>query len=237
MTAIDLKGAREPDAAGHPLRSGSGKTEREVRAAWLGARVAGGGVIVLFFAYLRLARLMPTISDGASQALQAWAMLHGNVLLHGWSLSDVSFYTTELPEYMLVELVRGLTPDVVHVAAALTYTLLVLLAALLAKGAATGRAGAIRGAGGGGHHARSDAGHAQHDVRGAVLSRSHRHTGAAAGGLAADRSAQAALVGTGTDRGAASRGFRSPTRWRCTRRRSRWQPSARCALYRRRGPL
>jgi hypothetical protein len=102
------------------------------------------GGVVLFFAYLRLARLMPARSDGASQALQAWAILHGNVLLHGWSLSDVSFYTTELPEYMLIELVKGLRPDVVHVAAALTYTLLVLLAALLAKGAAAGCAGAIR---------------------------------------------------------------------------------------------
>jgi hypothetical protein len=66
-------------------------------------------------------------------------MLHGNLLLHGWSLSDVSFYTTELPQYMLVELVRGLNPGVVHVAAAMTYTLAVLLAALLAKGDATGR--------------------------------------------------------------------------------------------------
>jgi len=72
---------------------------------------------------------MPTMSDGASQELQAWAMLHGNVLLRGWSLSDVSFYTTELPEYMLVEILRGLTPGVVQIAAALTYTALVLLAA------------------------------------------------------------------------------------------------------------
>jgi hypothetical protein len=71
-------------------------------------------------------------------------MLHGNVLLHGWWLSDVSFYTTELPEYVLVELVRGLNQDVVHVAAATTYTLLMLLVALLANGRATGRAGLAR---------------------------------------------------------------------------------------------
>jgi hypothetical protein len=99
---------------------------------------------VLFFAYLGEARIMPTRSDGASQALQAWAMLHGNVLLHGWSLSDVSFYTTELPEYMLIEVARGLRPEIVHIAAALTYTVLVLLAALLARGTATGREGAVR---------------------------------------------------------------------------------------------
>jgi hypothetical protein len=108
-----------------------------------GAAFAVGGV-VLFFAYLGEARTRPVMSDGASQALQAWAMLHGNVLLHGWSLSDVSFYTTELPEYLLVERVLGLRPDVVHIAAALTYTVLVLLAALAAKGTATGREGAVR---------------------------------------------------------------------------------------------
>ena len=56
----------------------------------------------------------------------------------------MSYYTTELPEYILVELIRGLGPDVIHIAAAVTYTLLVLLAALLAKGRATGREGLVR---------------------------------------------------------------------------------------------
>ena len=107
-------------------------------AAWL------LGVIAAFFAYLLLARTRAVNSDGASNALQAWDMLHGNPLLRGWSLSDVSFYTTELPQYMLVELVRGLNQDVVHVAAAMTYTLAVLLAALLAKGDATGRQALVR---------------------------------------------------------------------------------------------
>ncbi|MGB6457167.1 MAG: hypothetical protein WBH47_22070 [Streptosporangiaceae bacterium] len=101
-------------------------------------------VVVAFACYLRLARTRPVDSDGASQALQAWDMLHGNVLLHGWWLSDVSFYTTELPQYVLVEFVRGLNQDVVHVAAAMTYTLVLLLAALLAKGSGTGRAAVVR---------------------------------------------------------------------------------------------
>jgi hypothetical protein len=102
------------------------------------------GGAVLFAAYLRVSRTQPVNSDGASNALQAWDMLHGNLLLHGWWLSDVSFYTTELPQYMLVEAVRGLNADVVHVAAAVTYTLLVLLSALLARGHATGREAAMR---------------------------------------------------------------------------------------------
>ena len=68
-------------------------------------------------------------------------MLHGNPLLRGWWTTDVSFYTTELPEYALVVAVRGLSPDVVHICGALTYTLTVAFAALLARGSATGGAG------------------------------------------------------------------------------------------------
>ena len=83
-------------------------------------------------------------SDGSFIVLQAWDMLHGNLLLHGWAVADVSFYTIDLPEYMLVEAVRGFGPFVVHTGAALTYTLLVLLAGWLAKGRATGREGVTR---------------------------------------------------------------------------------------------
>lgn len=109
-----------------------------VAAAWL---LAAG---LLFTCYLRLSWTVPVNSDGAGNALQAWDMLHGNLLLHGWQLSDVSFYTTELPQYLLIELALGLTSGVVHVAGALTYTLVVLLAALLGRGQARGRAGLAR---------------------------------------------------------------------------------------------
>jgi hypothetical protein len=111
---------------------------------WLIAATWLLGAAAAFAAYLRLAGTRAVNSDGSSQALQAWDMLHGNLLLHGWTLTDVSFYTTELPEYMAVEQARGLNADVVHVAAAITYTLAVLFAALLARGAATGRAAAVR---------------------------------------------------------------------------------------------
>jgi hypothetical protein len=117
---------------------------RPDRRRWLPALGWLLGGVALFACYLRLSRTAPANSDGAANALQAWDMLHGNLLLHGWWLSDVSFYTTELPQYMLVELARGLGPDVVHVAAAMTYTLLVLLAALLAKGRTAGREAALR---------------------------------------------------------------------------------------------
>jgi len=111
-----------------------------VAAGLVWVAVAAG----LFTVYLAASRTVAVNSDGASNALQAWAMLHGNPLLRGWQLSDVSFYTTELPQYALVEMVRGLGPDVVHIAGAMTYTLVAVLAGLLAKGRATGRAGVLR---------------------------------------------------------------------------------------------
>jgi hypothetical protein len=88
----------------------------------------------LFFCYWRQSQAVPLSSDGSSNVLQAWAMLHGNLLLQNWWVSDVSFYTTELPQYMLIEALGRLGPWVVHAAAAMTFTLLVLLAAVLARG-------------------------------------------------------------------------------------------------------
>jgi hypothetical protein len=100
--------------------------------------------VVLFVCYVRLSGTIPDNSDGSDQALQAWDMLHGNWLLRGWTVGDVSYYTTEIPEYMIVEKIIGLGANVIHVAAGLTYTLLVLLAGWLAKGRATGREGMVR---------------------------------------------------------------------------------------------
>jgi hypothetical protein len=115
---------------------------RSPRWAWLAAFAVAA--VVLFIAYLRMSRTYPATSDGADQALQAWDMLHGNVLLHGWTIADVTYSTTEIPQYAVIELLRGLGPDVVHIAGASTYTLLVLAAGLLARGRATGREGLIR---------------------------------------------------------------------------------------------
>ena len=100
--------------------------------------------IALFAGYIRLSATYPVNSDGANIVLMSWDMLHGNLLLHGWWMSDVSFYTTELPEYMLIDAIRGLSPDVTHIAAALTYTLVLVLTVLLAKSRATSRDGAAR---------------------------------------------------------------------------------------------
>ena len=110
--------------------------------AWPAALAVAG--VGLYLCYLAVSRTEAVTSDGASNALQAWAMLHGNPLLRGWTLTDVSFYTTELPEYMLVEAVRGLNADVLHISAAITYTLVVLTGGLLGRGRAKGREGVVR---------------------------------------------------------------------------------------------
>jgi hypothetical protein len=112
------------------------------RLAWTAALAFAG--TCLFACYLLQAGTDGVDSDAASVALQAQDMLHGNLLLHGWLVADVAFYTTELPEYALVEALRGLRPDDVRVCAALTYTLLVLVTALVARGPARGREGIAR---------------------------------------------------------------------------------------------
>ena len=124
------------------------RSKRGTRARWprrLAWAVALAVALAALFA-LALSQSLTTAlsSDGASNILQAQAMLHGNPLLRGWWTSDVSFYTTELPEYALVVAARGLSPDVVHICGALTYTLTVALAGLLARGRATGGPGLRR---------------------------------------------------------------------------------------------
>jgi hypothetical protein len=130
---------------GEPTRvAGPARPPGSRRRSAVGAALTAVVAAALFAGYLGQSRTVSVGSDGASQALQAWDMLHGNPLLRGWWVTDVSFYTTELPQYALLELVRGLGPDVMHVGGAMTYTLLVLAAAFLARGRARGPVGLTR---------------------------------------------------------------------------------------------
>jgi hypothetical protein len=101
-------------------------------------------VALLFVAYLRMSRTYPENSDESNDLLMAWDMLHGNVLLHGWYLSDVSFITTELPQYALLVWLFGLHTDTAHIAAAMTYTLVVIFSVLLARGRVPRREARLR---------------------------------------------------------------------------------------------
>jgi hypothetical protein len=100
---------------------------------WVSATVYVLGAAVLFLVYLRLSNTGPENSDMANILLMASDMLHGNAPLHGWYMSDVSFYTTELPQYAMLEFFFGVHPETAHIAAAMTYTLAVLLAVALVR--------------------------------------------------------------------------------------------------------
>jgi hypothetical protein len=138
----------DQDAAGAEAPEVDGPEPGHDLGAWrrrtLAVAACLGLAALAYLAYFRQSRSLSADADGASNVLQAWDMLHGNVLLSGWRLSDVSFYTTELPEYMLADLVRGLNPAVISIAGAATYTILLALTALLAKGRASGALGLSR---------------------------------------------------------------------------------------------
>src|SRR3984893_9077533 len=131
--------ATSTSSAGSAERSSlSGRRRWAVLTAYLLAGAA------LFTVYLRLSETSALNSDSANILLMGWDLLHGNLLLHGWYMSDVSFYPTELPQYALLESFLGLHMQTAHVAAAMTYTLAFLLAVVLARSGSTGRQAVVR---------------------------------------------------------------------------------------------
>ncbi len=130
-----------PPPAGGPDERAGGPGVQGRWAAVLAYLAAGA---VLFLVYLRLSQTYQLNSDSANILLMASDLLHGHLLLHGWYMSDVSFYPTELPQYALLESVLGVHMQTAHVAAAMTYTLTFLLAVLLARSGSSGRAAMVR---------------------------------------------------------------------------------------------
>jgi hypothetical protein len=107
-------------------------------AAWI------GGSLALFAVLLRISLSSPMNSDGANNALQAWDMLHGHLLLPGWIIGDASVYTFELPLYAIIEFFFGLTGVIFHIGAALTYLIVVAFSVALACANSHGPAVAAR---------------------------------------------------------------------------------------------
>src|ERR1700744_1388016 len=126
--------AGSPKAVRNSHRAIPAKSRQKKRLA-LGYLIAG---IFLFLAYLRLSSTYAENSDMANILLMGQDLLRGNLLLHGWHMSDVSFYPTELVQYALLESVLGQRMTTAHVGAAMTSTLAVLLAVALARGRASG---------------------------------------------------------------------------------------------------
>jgi len=95
--------------------------------------------LLLFAVYLRLSMTHGLNADSANILLMGRDLLHGHLLLHGWFASDVSFYTTELPQYALLIGIFGMHAQTAHIAAAMTYTLTFVVAVLLARAGAPSR--------------------------------------------------------------------------------------------------
>ena len=108
------------------------------------AWIAGGAV--LFLCYLRISFTYHVTSDGANNALQAWDMLHGHLLMHGWILGDATYYTFDLPVLALTEIFFGLQDLTSHVASALIYLIVTVCAVALAVADSRGLARVARAA-------------------------------------------------------------------------------------------
>jgi hypothetical protein len=111
----------------HPAEPKRGLARRPVAAAaWI------AGVLALFALYLRISFTGHVTSDGANNALQAWDMVHGHLLLHGWIIGDATYYTFDLPVLAFAEIFTGLSDLASHVAAALIYLIVTVSAVALA---------------------------------------------------------------------------------------------------------
>ena len=88
--------------------------------------------MALFALYLRISLTVPVTSDGANNALQAWDMLHGHLLLHGWIIGDATYYTFDLPVLAVAEIFTRLCDLTSHVASALTYLIVTVSAVAVA---------------------------------------------------------------------------------------------------------
>jgi hypothetical protein len=129
-----------------PAVAGTGAGDRRPshRRRWavVAAYLLSG--LVLFAAYARLSQTYTLNSDSANILLMGSDLLHGNLLLHSWYMSDVSFYPTELPQYALLESFLGLRAETGHIAAGMTYTLVLLFAVMLARAGSSGRRRLVR---------------------------------------------------------------------------------------------
>ena len=110
----------------------------------LGATAWIAGGVALFVFYLRISFTGHVTSDAANNALQAWDMLHGHLLLHGWIIGDATYYTFDLPVLALTELFTGLSNLASHVASALTYLIVTAGAVAIALAGSRGLARVAR---------------------------------------------------------------------------------------------
>lgn len=117
---------------------GSARPSRDLLGAAAWPRVwralawpALGLAVFALFTYTSLHGVIQS-SDSVTPILEARAVLDGNLALAHWSLSLDSFWTVEVPFYVLGVAVFGVSPVLLSVVPALVATLVVLLGVALA---------------------------------------------------------------------------------------------------------
>jgi hypothetical protein len=133
-----------PPTLPRPPVDREGAADRPAAQRWLAAAAWIAGSVVLAALYLRISRSSFVDSDGANQSLQAWDLLHGHLLLHGWLIGDANFYFLELPVNALTEAVFGVGNLAAHAGSALTYLIVTVVAAVVAVTGSRGSARAVR---------------------------------------------------------------------------------------------
>ena len=149
QSGSELPSTPEAVPAGDQLRQ-SGDTEgasapRAVRRWWAAAAWAAAGLALYAF-FLQISFGGRIDSDGANSALQAWDLIHGHLVMHGWLIGDATFYAFELPINGVIQLIFGLGSLATHLASALTFLIVAGCAVALAVADSRGPARAVRGA-------------------------------------------------------------------------------------------
>lgn len=97
------------------------------------------GAVLLFLAYYRITFTQPIEADEANAVVEGLALSHGNLLLHHWVLTNVSFYFTDILWYGVGVALFGPSVELIHIIPCLIYFMVVALAMFLAGRNASGR--------------------------------------------------------------------------------------------------
>ncbi len=109
----------------------------QVGAAWRRAFLALSVVMlaaVLVAVASKVALVYAVTSDDTTGVLEAQSFLKGNLLLRGWTMSNISFYATDLPFYVAAVASFGPRPSLMRDVPVAIYAVTVFFAALLARG-------------------------------------------------------------------------------------------------------
>jgi hypothetical protein len=90
------------------------------------------GMLLVAAVTARVAKAYPVSSDDATGILEASSILHGNLLLRGWTVSNISFVATDLPFYVAGVALRGMGPSLLRDVPSALYAVAVGVAVMLA---------------------------------------------------------------------------------------------------------